>query len=177
MVRTPCFHCRGCKFNPWSGNWDLTSHMARPKKRKERKTAADNRNRCSKFEGIFPCALGLYKAHCPWLLPELRKKPNFCYSHTPSYSSLCDRSRIIFTISALQFKAAVHSVVCRPLGILKPFRGVGKAKAIFLIYFFPLKELGLKYNKLPSWSICILQDGWDENLCLVGQSGWSDISL
>ena len=20
LVKTPCFHCRGCRFNPWSGN-------------------------------------------------------------------------------------------------------------------------------------------------------------
>ena len=20
VVRTPCFHCQGCRFNPWSGN-------------------------------------------------------------------------------------------------------------------------------------------------------------
>ena len=33
VVRTPPSHCRGPRFNPWSGNWDPTSHEAWPKKK------------------------------------------------------------------------------------------------------------------------------------------------
>ena len=32
VVKTPCFHCRGCEFNPWLGNRDPTCHVAQPKK-------------------------------------------------------------------------------------------------------------------------------------------------
>ena len=28
VVKTPCFYCQGRRFNPWSGNWDPTSHVA-----------------------------------------------------------------------------------------------------------------------------------------------------
>ena len=27
VVKTPCFHCRGHRFNPWSGNWDSACFM------------------------------------------------------------------------------------------------------------------------------------------------------
>ena len=30
MVRTRCSHCWGPRFNPWSGNYDPTSRVARP---------------------------------------------------------------------------------------------------------------------------------------------------
>ena len=35
VVRTPGFHCLGCRFSPWLGNWDLASCMAQPKRKKE----------------------------------------------------------------------------------------------------------------------------------------------
>ena len=36
VVKTPCFHCRGHRFNPWSGNYDPACPKARPKKRKKK---------------------------------------------------------------------------------------------------------------------------------------------
>ena len=35
MVKTPRFHCRGCRFNPWSGNQDTTRHAVQLKKVKK----------------------------------------------------------------------------------------------------------------------------------------------
>ena len=35
VVKTPCFHCQECRFNPWSGNSDPTCHAAGPKKKKK----------------------------------------------------------------------------------------------------------------------------------------------
>ena len=35
VVRTPCFHCRGPGFDPWSGNEDPTSCAAGQKKKKK----------------------------------------------------------------------------------------------------------------------------------------------
>ena len=40
-VRTPCCHCRGSGFNPWSGNEDPTSHMAWPKKSRVQKNQGE----------------------------------------------------------------------------------------------------------------------------------------
>ena len=37
MVKTPQFHYRGHGFNPWSGNQDLTCHVAWPKKKEKKK--------------------------------------------------------------------------------------------------------------------------------------------
>lgn len=56
----------------------------------DKKRAADNRNGCSKFEVIFPCDLGLYKAHCPRVLPDLRKRAKFllCLTHIPTQASV-----------------------------------------------------------------------------------------
>ena len=31
VVRTPCFHCWGPGFNPWTGNKDFTTRAAQPK--------------------------------------------------------------------------------------------------------------------------------------------------
>lgn len=33
VVKTPCFHCRGCRFNPRPGNQDAACHKAWPKKK------------------------------------------------------------------------------------------------------------------------------------------------
>ena len=47
----------------------------------DKKRAADNRNGCSKFEVIFPCDLGLYKAHTAQESCQTwEKEPNFCYA-------------------------------------------------------------------------------------------------
>ena len=35
VVRTPCFHCRGHGFHPWSGSEDPTCQLAWPKKEKK----------------------------------------------------------------------------------------------------------------------------------------------
>ena len=35
VVRTLCFHCWGCRFHPWSGNYDPASRGARPNTRCE----------------------------------------------------------------------------------------------------------------------------------------------
>ena len=35
VVKTPCFHCRGCRFNPWSGKFCMPYGVA--KKKRERK--------------------------------------------------------------------------------------------------------------------------------------------
>ena len=32
VVKTPCFHCKRCRFNSWSGNYDPACCMAWPKK-------------------------------------------------------------------------------------------------------------------------------------------------
>ena len=34
-MRTPCFHCRGPGFNPWSENEDSASHVAQLEKKKK----------------------------------------------------------------------------------------------------------------------------------------------
>ena len=34
MGRTPSSHCLGCKFSPWVGNEDPTSHVMQPKQTK-----------------------------------------------------------------------------------------------------------------------------------------------
>ena len=34
IARTLCFHCRGHGFEPWSGNSDPASHVAKKKKKK-----------------------------------------------------------------------------------------------------------------------------------------------
>ena len=39
VARTPHFHCQGCRFNPWSGNCDHASHVARLKERKSKSGA------------------------------------------------------------------------------------------------------------------------------------------
>ena len=36
VVGTPCFHCRGQGFDPWSGNSDPTCHTAWPKRKKKK---------------------------------------------------------------------------------------------------------------------------------------------
>ena len=36
VVKIPCFYCQGRRFNPWSGNWDPTRHMAKKKKKEKR---------------------------------------------------------------------------------------------------------------------------------------------
>ena len=35
MVQTPCCQCKGCGFNPWSGNQDLTCCAVWPKNTSE----------------------------------------------------------------------------------------------------------------------------------------------
>ena len=35
MVKALHFQCRGCQFNSWSGNEDLTCHRVWPKKKKK----------------------------------------------------------------------------------------------------------------------------------------------
>ena len=35
VVKTPCFHCRGLRFNPWPGNQDVACHKVWPKKKKK----------------------------------------------------------------------------------------------------------------------------------------------
>ena len=35
VVKTLPFLCGGCSFDLWSGNYDLTSHVAQPKKEKK----------------------------------------------------------------------------------------------------------------------------------------------
>ena len=35
VVRTPRFHCRGRRFDPWSGNWDPACHTLHSKKKKK----------------------------------------------------------------------------------------------------------------------------------------------
>ena len=37
VVRTPCFHCQGPRFDPWSGNQDPANHMACPKQKEKQK--------------------------------------------------------------------------------------------------------------------------------------------
>ena len=37
MVKTLHFQCRECVFDPWSGDWDPTCHVAWPKKKRKRK--------------------------------------------------------------------------------------------------------------------------------------------
>ena len=37
MVKTPCFQCRGCRFDPWSGNSDPTHLKVQPKKKERKK--------------------------------------------------------------------------------------------------------------------------------------------
>ena len=34
MVKTLCFHCRGLRFNPWSGNYDAAYCTVQPKNKK-----------------------------------------------------------------------------------------------------------------------------------------------
>ena len=50
VVRALCFHCRGHGFDPWSGNQDSTSHMARPKKKKKNQKERIKRNNKSQDE-------------------------------------------------------------------------------------------------------------------------------
>lgn len=38
LVRTPCFHSRGPRFSPWSGNSDLTSHVAKEQNHQKKKS-------------------------------------------------------------------------------------------------------------------------------------------
>ena len=40
LVKTPCLHCRGWRFNPWSGNGDPACLAVRPKKRERKKENA-----------------------------------------------------------------------------------------------------------------------------------------
>lgn len=35
MVRPPGFHCQGCRFNPWLGNYHPESHVVQPKEKKK----------------------------------------------------------------------------------------------------------------------------------------------
>ena len=35
VVKTPCFHCRRCEFDPWLRNWDPTFNTEWLKKRKK----------------------------------------------------------------------------------------------------------------------------------------------
>ena len=37
VVKTLCFHCRGRRFDPWSGNYDPLSFTVRLKERKGKK--------------------------------------------------------------------------------------------------------------------------------------------
>ena len=46
-VRILYFHCRGCKFNPWSGNYDPASCMVLPKEEKNRQMINDKCTRMS----------------------------------------------------------------------------------------------------------------------------------
>ena len=36
-VQTRRFHCKGHRFNPWSGNEDRMCHVARPKNKKKKR--------------------------------------------------------------------------------------------------------------------------------------------
>ena len=36
VVKTLCFHCRGCGFDPWSGNWDPACCTAQPKRKRKK---------------------------------------------------------------------------------------------------------------------------------------------
>ena len=36
VVKNSSFHCRGHRFNPWSGNYDLACYAGQPKKKKKR---------------------------------------------------------------------------------------------------------------------------------------------
>ena len=42
VVKTPCFHCRGHGFNPWSGKKDPASRMLWPKRKSSRKQERKN---------------------------------------------------------------------------------------------------------------------------------------
>ena len=37
MVKTPNFHCKGDRFNPWSGNEDPMCHVVQPKEKEIKK--------------------------------------------------------------------------------------------------------------------------------------------
>ena len=43
VVRTPCFQCRGCGFDPWSGNKDPTCRAAWPKKKKKKSSYSNTK--------------------------------------------------------------------------------------------------------------------------------------
>ena len=36
VVKTPCFQCRGCRFDPWSGNSDPTHLKVQSKKKRKK---------------------------------------------------------------------------------------------------------------------------------------------
>ena len=42
VVKTPCFHCRGHRFNPWQGN--LTSHTLPDAVKKKKKKKVEDEN-------------------------------------------------------------------------------------------------------------------------------------
>ena len=36
VVKTPCFHCRGCGFNPWSGKFHMPCGAAKKEKKRKK---------------------------------------------------------------------------------------------------------------------------------------------
>ena len=52
MVRTPCFHLQGPRFNPWQGTKILQAERNRPKKKKKKKISVGE-----DVEKLEPCIL------------------------------------------------------------------------------------------------------------------------
>ena len=47
VVKTLCFHFRGCRFDPWSGNQDPMCHVVQPKGKKQKETNKQTCQGCS----------------------------------------------------------------------------------------------------------------------------------
>ena len=73
VVRSPCFHCNGPGFNPWSGNKDPASHGIWSKK-EEKKCSCQRTKLQDCYLSAFLCSMAMectpYFSHC---LPILLK--------------------------------------------------------------------------------------------------------
>lgn len=61
MVRTLRFHCRGHKFNPWSGSLDPAGHAAQPKKKKSL-PGPHSYEASPYFSNLIPCYFPTFQA-------------------------------------------------------------------------------------------------------------------
>ena len=105
VVKTLCFHCRGCGFDPCSGNQDPTCHVA------------ENKNHCSLpalsfYVHLVPQAAelgGILVAVC-LIPPSIESSSKFCWFFSQGISFF-----------PFFFFFWPHSVVCR---LLAPWLGI-----------------------------------------------------